>query len=67
MTYRRPSETLYEETENTPEKNGQEWLLLYDFEGVKLSTKFYTNLTSYPPTRARRRSSSTAPSTPAGG
>ena len=45
MTRRSLAEILYEETKGTPEEDGEEWLLLYDFEGVKLSTKFYTNLT----------------------
>jgi hypothetical protein len=31
--------------EDAPEEEGQEWLLLYDFERIKPGTKFYTNLT----------------------
>jgi len=44
MTRRSLAEVLYEEAEDAPEVEGQEWLLLYDFEGVKPGTKFYTNL-----------------------
>ena len=32
------------EAEDTPEEPGVEWILLYDFEGLKPSTKFWTNL-----------------------
>jgi len=45
MTRRSLAEILYEEAEDAPEVEGQEWLLLYDFEGIKPGTKFYTNLT----------------------
>jgi len=38
------AEILYEEAEDAPEVEGEEWLLLYDFEGIKPGTKFYTNL-----------------------
>jgi hypothetical protein len=38
------AEVLYDEAEDTPEVEGEEWLLLYDFEGIKPGTKFYTNL-----------------------
>jgi len=44
MSRRSLAEILYEEAEDTPEEDGQEWLLLYDFEGIKPGTKFYTNL-----------------------
>ena len=44
MTRRSLAEVLYEEAEDAPEEEGQEWLLLYDFEGIKPGTKFYTNL-----------------------
>ena len=44
MTRRSLAEVLYEEAEDVPEAEGQEWLLLYDFEGIKPGTKFYTNL-----------------------
>jgi len=44
MTRRSLAEVLYEEAEDAPEVEGQEWLLLYDFEGIKPGTKFYTNL-----------------------
>jgi hypothetical protein len=44
MTRRSLAEMLYDETEDAPEVEGEEWLLLYDFEGVKPRTKFYTNL-----------------------
>jgi hypothetical protein len=43
MTRRSLAEILYEEAEDAPEE-GQEWLLLYDFKGIKPGTKFYTNL-----------------------
>jgi hypothetical protein len=43
MTRRSLAEVLYGEAEDAPEE-GQEWLLLYDFEGIKPGTKFYTNL-----------------------
>ncbi len=45
MTRRGLAEILYEEAEDRPEVEGQEWLLLYDFKGTKPGTKFYTNLT----------------------
>jgi len=45
MTRRSLAEILYEETKGTPEEDGEEWLLLYDFKGTKPGTKFYTNLT----------------------
>jgi hypothetical protein len=38
------AEEYYLEAEETPEEPGVEWLLLYDFKEVKLSTKFWTNL-----------------------
>jgi len=44
MTRKSLAETLYEDTEGTPEEPGQQWLLLYDFKGIKPGTKFYTNL-----------------------
>jgi hypothetical protein len=44
MTRRSLAEILYEEAEDAPEVEGQEWLLLYDFKGIKPGTKFYTNL-----------------------
>jgi len=44
MTRRSLAEILYEEAEDAPEEEGQEWLLLYDFKGIKPGTKFYTNL-----------------------
>jgi hypothetical protein len=44
MTRRSLAEILYEETKGTPEEDGEEWLLLYDFEGTKPGTKFYTRL-----------------------
>lgn len=44
MTRKSLAEILYEEAEETPDEDGQEWLLLYDFEGIKPGTKFYTNL-----------------------
>jgi hypothetical protein len=56
------AEILYEEARETPEVEGEEWLLLYDFEGTKPGTKFYTNLTRLSVLKGRRRSSSTAPS-----
>ena len=34
---------FYEETENIPEEDGT-WLVLYDFKGIKPSTKYWTNL-----------------------
>jgi hypothetical protein len=44
MTRRSLAEVLYEKAEDAPEAEGQEWLLLYDFKGIKPGTKFYTNL-----------------------
>jgi hypothetical protein len=38
------AEILYEEAEDAPGVEGEEWLLLYDFEEIKPGTKFYTNL-----------------------
>ena len=42
----RPSlaDEYYLEAEDTPEEPGVEWILLYDFEGLKPSTRFWTNL-----------------------
>ena len=37
------AEKYYEETENIPEEQGT-WLVLYDFKGIKPSTKYWTNL-----------------------
>ena len=34
---------FYEETENIPQEDGT-WLVLYDFKGIKPSTKYWTNL-----------------------
>ncbi len=34
---------FYEEAENIPEEDGT-WLVLYDFKGIKPSTKYWTNL-----------------------
>ncbi len=34
---------FYEDTENIPEEEGT-WLVLYDFKGIKPSTKYWTNL-----------------------
>ena len=34
---------IYEETENVPKEDGT-WLVLYDFKGIKPSTKYWTNL-----------------------
>ena len=34
---------FYEDTENIPEEEGT-WLALYDFKGIKPSTKYWTNL-----------------------
>ena len=34
---------FYEETKNIPEEEGT-WLVLYDFKGIKPSTKYWTNL-----------------------
>ena len=34
---------LYEQTENIPEQEGT-WLVLYDFKGIKPSSKYWTNL-----------------------
>ena len=34
---------FYEDTENIPEEDGT-WLVLYDFKGIKPSTKYWTNL-----------------------
>lgn len=42
----RPSlaDEYYLEAVDTPEEPGVEWILLYNFEGLKPSTKFWTNL-----------------------
>jgi len=45
MTRKSLAEIFYEDSRNEPEETGQEWLLLYDFKGIKPGTKFYTNLT----------------------
>jgi hypothetical protein len=45
MIRRSLDEIIYEESEDTSEDEGQEWLRLYDFEGIKPGTKSYTNLT----------------------
>ncbi len=37
------AEKYYEEAENIPEEDGT-WLVLYDFKGIKPSTKYWTNL-----------------------
>ena len=37
------AEKYYQETENLPEEAGT-WLVLYDFKGIKPSTKYWTNL-----------------------
>jgi hypothetical protein len=34
---------FYEEAKNIPEEDGT-WLVLYDFKGIKPSTKYWTNL-----------------------
>ncbi len=34
---------FYEETKNISKKDGT-WLVLYDFKGIKPSTKYWTNL-----------------------
>ena len=34
---------FYEETENIPKEEGT-WVVLYDFKGIKPSTKYWTNL-----------------------
>jgi hypothetical protein len=34
---------FYEQTENIPEEEGT-WLVLYDFKGIKPSSKYWTNL-----------------------
>ena len=34
---------FYEETKNIPEEEGS-WIILYDFKGIKPSTKYWTNL-----------------------
>ena len=34
---------FYEESENIPKEKGT-WLVLYDFKGIKPSTKYWTNL-----------------------
>jgi hypothetical protein len=44
MTRTSLAEKYYQEAEETPEKPGFEWLILYDFKGIKPSTKFWTNL-----------------------
>ena len=38
------AEEYYLKAEETPEEPGVEWLLLHDFEGLKPSTRFWTNL-----------------------
>lgn len=38
------AEELYNETEETPEEEDVEWLLLYDFKDMKPHTNFWTNL-----------------------
>ena len=40
MVRRSLAEEYYLEAEETPEEPGVEWILLYDFEGTKPSTKF---------------------------
>ncbi len=35
------AEKFYMETENIPEEEGT-WLILYDFKGIKPSTKYWT-------------------------
>jgi hypothetical protein len=37
------AEKYYQETENLPKEVGT-WLVLYDFKGMKPSTKYWTNL-----------------------
>jgi hypothetical protein len=44
MTRKSLADTYYLEAEETAEEPGVEWILLYDFEGLKPSTKFWTNL-----------------------
>ncbi len=43
MGRRSLAEKIYEETEGIAEEEGA-WLVIYDFHGIKPSTKYWTNL-----------------------
>ncbi len=38
------ADEYYEETEDMEDNENVEWLIIYDFESIKSSTKFWTNL-----------------------
>jgi hypothetical protein len=44
MTRTSFTEQYYEDAEGTLEDPGFEWIILYDFKGIKPSTTFWTNL-----------------------
>jgi hypothetical protein len=44
MTRKSLAEEYYEELDDVAEEKGAEWILLYDFKGLKPNTKFWTNL-----------------------